>query len=103
MDVPRLGVESELQLPAYTTASAAPDPSHVCGLYHSHSDTRSKPHLRATPQLQQHWILVVTVVARVAFVAWVRSLARDFPHAVAAAKKSILWQSYNEFIVVIFK
>ena len=26
MEVPRLGVESELQLPAYTTAAATPDP-----------------------------------------------------------------------------
>ena len=26
MEVPRLGVESELQLPAYTTATAMPDP-----------------------------------------------------------------------------
>ena len=25
-EVPRLGVESELQLPAYTTATATPDP-----------------------------------------------------------------------------
>ena len=31
----RLGVESELQLPAYTTAVAMPDPSHVCNLHHS--------------------------------------------------------------------
>ena len=30
MEVPRLGVESELQLPA--TATATPDPSHVCTL-----------------------------------------------------------------------
>ena len=29
MEVLRLGVESELQLPAYTTATATPDPSHV--------------------------------------------------------------------------
>jgi len=35
MDVPRLGVESELQLPAYTTATATPDPSHVYILHHS--------------------------------------------------------------------
>ena len=41
MEVPRLGVESELQLPAYTTATATPDPSHVCDLHHSS---------------QQHWI-----------------------------------------------
>ena len=30
MEVPRLGVELELQLPAYTTATAMPDPSLVC-------------------------------------------------------------------------
>ena len=37
MEVPRLGVESELQLPAYTTATAM--------------QAGSKPHLRPTPQL----------------------------------------------------
>ena len=35
MQVPRLGVKSELQLPAYTTATATPDPSSVCDLHHS--------------------------------------------------------------------
>jgi len=35
MGVPRVGVESELQLPAYTKTTAIPDPSHVCELYHS--------------------------------------------------------------------
>ena len=35
MEVPRVGVESEQQLPAYTTASATPDPSHICDLHHS--------------------------------------------------------------------
>ena len=35
MEVPRLGVESELQLLAYTTATATPDPSHICNLHHS--------------------------------------------------------------------
>ena len=42
MEVPRLGVEWELQLPAYTIATAMQDPSHVCDLHHS---------------LQQHEIL----------------------------------------------
>ena len=42
MEVPRLEVESELQLPAYTTATAMQDPSHICNLYHSS---------------WQHWIL----------------------------------------------
>ena len=35
MEVPRLGVESELQLLAYATATATWDPSHVCDLHHS--------------------------------------------------------------------
>ena len=35
LKVPRLGVELKLQLPAYTTATAMPDPNHVCDLHHS--------------------------------------------------------------------
>ena len=42
MEVPRLGVTSELQLPAYATATATPDPSCVFELH---------------PSLQQRWIL----------------------------------------------
>ena len=42
MGVPSLGVESELLLLAYATATAMPDPSRVCDLYHSS---------------RQHWIL----------------------------------------------
>ena len=38
----RLGVQSELQLLAYTTATATSDPSYICDLHHSS---------------QQHWIL----------------------------------------------
>ena len=35
MEVPRLGVQSKLQLLAYTTATETLDWSHVCNLYHS--------------------------------------------------------------------
>ena len=35
MEVPRLGVQSELQLPGYTTVTAMQDPSHICDLHHS--------------------------------------------------------------------
>ena len=49
MKVPRLEVESELKLPAYTTATATWDPSCVCGLHHSS---------------QQSWILSTLVEAR---------------------------------------
>ena len=34
-EVPRLGVEFELQLLAYTTATAMQDPSHICKLHHN--------------------------------------------------------------------
>ena len=35
MEVPRLEVQSELPLPAYTTATVTPDPSRICNLHHS--------------------------------------------------------------------
>ena len=35
MEVPTLGIQSELQLLAYTTATVTPDPSHVWDLHHS--------------------------------------------------------------------
>ena len=41
MEVPRLGVKSELQMPTYTTATAMPDLSRV---FHLHT-----PQLTATP------------------------------------------------------
>ena len=33
--LPRLGVESELQVSAYSTATATPDPSHICNVHQS--------------------------------------------------------------------
>ena len=39
-EVPRLGVESELQLTACTTATATQDPSRVCDLYHTSRQRR---------------------------------------------------------------
>ena len=40
MEVPRLGVESELQLPANTTATAPWEPGHVWDLHHSSQQRR---------------------------------------------------------------
>ena len=34
MEAPRLGVESKLKPPAYTTATATQDPSHIYKLHH---------------------------------------------------------------------
>ena len=39
-EVPRLGVELKPQLPAYATATAMPDPSHICNLHHSSRQCR---------------------------------------------------------------
>ena len=40
MEVPRLGAEPELQLPAYTTATATWDLSPICDLHHSSQQRR---------------------------------------------------------------
>ena len=65
MEVPRLGVESELQLPAYATATATREPSHVCSLHHSSrqcwilnplSEARDQTGvLMDTSQVHYHW------------------------------------------------
>ena len=56
--VPRLGVESELQLPATAIATAAPDPSRVCDPYCSSrqhqilnplSEARDRTHILMEP------------------------------------------------------
>ena len=44
MEVSRLGVELELQLPAYVTATATQDLSSTCEVHHSFSNARSKTH-----------------------------------------------------------
>ena len=43
MEVPRLGVQLELQLPACTTATAMWDLSCVCNLHHSSGQRQSSP------------------------------------------------------------
>ena len=40
MEVPRLGVQSELQQPASTRGTATGDPSHVCNLHRSSGQHR---------------------------------------------------------------
>ena len=48
MEVPRLGAELELQLPAYATATATQDPSHVCKLHHSSQQHQIPKPLKTT-------------------------------------------------------
>ena len=59
MEVPRLGVESELYLPAYATATAIPDWSPSATYTAAHDNARSlthstRPGIKHTPP----WILV---------------------------------------------
>jgi len=44
MEVPRLGVKSEMQVPAYATATAMWDLSRHCNLITAHSNARSLTH-----------------------------------------------------------
>ena len=70
MDVPRLGVYSELQPLAYARATATWDPSHVCNLHHSSWQRRilnplSKARdqtcvLMDTSQIPLHWATMGT-------------------------------------------
>ena len=59
MEVPRRGVRSELQLPAYTTATATPDSSLVCDLHHSSQQLPDPLTHRARPGIEpsSSWIL----------------------------------------------
>ena len=64
MEGPRLGVQSELQLWVYTTATATWDPSRVCDLPHSSWQHRILHPLRG-PGIQpaSSWFLVRFVTA----------------------------------------
>ena len=69
IEVLRLGVESELQLPAYATATAMPDLSHICDLHrslwqHKILSPLSKArdqicNLMDTSQVRYHWVMMV--------------------------------------------
>ena len=65
MEVPRLGVESEPQLPGYTTATVMPHLSHVGNLHTAHGNDRSLTHwVRPGIQPVSSWILVRFVTAK---------------------------------------
>ena len=63
VEVPRLRVESELQLPAFPTATATLDPSHVCNLHHSPQQPRILNPLSKT----RDWTHILMVPSRVHF------------------------------------
>ena len=88
MGVPRLGVESELQMLAYATAAATPDPSCVCKLHCSYSNIGSLTHLvRPGIELNLHPMdtnRVLFLLFRAAPSGHVHSQARGQIGAIAA-------------------
>ena len=87
MEVPRLGVESELQLLVYATATATWDPSCVCNLYHTTRQRRIPNHL-ARPGIETaaSWISV-----RFVSIAPQRELPRHFSCYASIYMVSLLW------------
>ena len=62
MEVPRLGVESELQLWAYTTATAVLDPSYICDLpctlqHHLILKPLVRPRIKLASSQTLYWVL----------------------------------------------
>ena len=82
MEVPGLGVESDLQLPAYATAIAMPDPSHACDLHHSSRQHRIPNPLSEardqtcilidTIQICFCWAMTGTPVLLFLMLSWIR-------------------------------
>ena len=63
MEVPRLEVKLELQLPAYATATATQDSSHICDLHHS-----SRQHQIPNPLSEaRDWTYNLMVPSRIRF------------------------------------
>ena len=70
MEIPRLGVELEPQLPAYTTATAMQNPSHICHLHNGSQqhqilnplgEAREQTHnLMDASQICFHWAMMGT-------------------------------------------
>ena len=63
MEVPTLGVQLELQLPAYTTGTATRDLSHVCNLHHSSRQRRNLSPLSEA----RGWTCNLTVPSQIRF------------------------------------
>ena len=79
MEVPRLGVTLELQPPAYTTATAMQDLSHVCDLHHSSqqpqilnplSEVRNRTHIMDTSRIHSRCTTTATPPVTFQMEAW---------------------------------
>ena len=100
MEIPRLGVELELKLPAYTTATAIQGLSHVCNLHHRSQqcwipDPLGKARDRA-------WVLMDTSWIRFCYTTegtpWGMDLTRDCSMNLRERESWILWRQTDRQI-----
>ena len=103
MKVPRLGVESELQLPAYATATAIPDPGCICDIHHRSCEcwilnplnkVRDRTCiLMNTIQIHFHWAMMGTprrVILPI--VTFTRATEVMYPWILLPCSLSFLWE-----------
>ena len=101
MEVPRIGVKLELQLPAYTIAIATQDPSRVCDLHHSSwqcrilnplSETRNWTHiLMDASRVYYHWATMGTphlnrFIGTCSLLSCPRIVQREHVHFISSKK-----------------
>ena len=112
MEVPRLGVQSELQLPAYTTATAKWDLSHICDLHY-----RSQPCQILNPLSRaRDWTQVLLDTSRVCYHCAMTGMpnfvlflscfpdffqTRKFPLSLMVFLSLLVWMFYKPFILSI--
>ena len=86
MEVPRQGVKLELQLPAYTTATATPNLRLVCTLHHSSQQCWiPNPLSRARDRTAFLWMLFSSIAAEPQWEVPCHSLSllhAHFPHSI---------------------
>ena len=63
MEVPRLGVKLELQLPAYVTATETQDQGHICDLHHSSQQCQ----IPDTLSKARDWTCILMDTSRIRF------------------------------------
>ena len=102
MEVPRLGVKLERQLPAYATASAMPDSSCIYDLHHSSRQcwilsplSQARDQTRSPTDASRVWNLLShnrnswSVCKKCAFSKCVHAVNVPDPHEVPACRSSI--------------
>ena len=104
LEVPRLGVESELCLPAYATATATWDSSHVCNLLHSSQECWILKLLsEARIKLACSWILVGFVNCWATKGSpdynfsneWLLNLIQHFQDPISKRDPVLLWSTFS--------